>query len=301
MLFKAADEGDDGLSGTGEFKKALDKLKLAQGQEPEPELKPEPEPEPEPAAPVVDAPGVPEDAPDAPNDTAKPGLNDAQAVVAEKVSAQQAAADAARAKREAKRAAKANEHHAGRLAELADISEPSHIDLAALSRQRRKVGEDGTIVRVRIRGWTNDDEPTPMAASELLEGLKDKDAGLGEDLTVGWLGLVSENQRLNEGARVFQKMRRGVVGVRKAKEAAEKRAAEERAAEKRAAEEAARVFAEEEAKRIAAEEEAARIAAEEEQARIEREEEAARLLEAERLAAITIQCLVRRYYALSVF
>ena len=128
-----------------------------------------------------------EDAAGTPSDAAEAGLNDAQAVVAEKASAQQAAAAAAKAKREAKRAAKANDHHTARLAELADISEPSHIDLGALSRQRRAGGEDGMMVRVRIRGWTKHDEPTPMAASELLERLKDKEAGLGEDLTVGWL------------------------------------------------------------------------------------------------------------------
>ena len=147
---------------------------------------------------------------------------------------------------------------------------------------------------MRIKGWTKDDQPTPMSVSDLIDGLKGKEGGLGEDLTVSELGLVSRNQRLNEGARVCQKVRRGVLGRRVAKLAKD-------AAEKAAAEEAARIAADAEAARIAAEEEKARIAAEEEAARVAAEEEAARIAEEERVAATTLQCLVRRYLDLEEF
>ena len=73
---------------------------------------------------------------------------------------------------------------------------------------------EGTVVRVRIRGWSKDSDkqPTPMDVSDALEKLKGQEKGLAKEYTAQELALVSRKQRLNEAARVAQKARRGKLG-----------------------------------------------------------------------------------------
>ena len=79
-------------------------------------------------------------------------------------------------------------------------------------------------VRVRIRGWSKVDEPTPIDCANMLEELVGSSTELDilppvggqRGLAVGHSALVSRKQQLNEAALLLQALCRGRARTRAA-------------------------------------------------------------------------------------